>query len=325
MNKRINDAITNIQKEVELLTKKADETILKPKKLLPYPDKPDVLRYNLDYIGLGGTYNNGNYYRWAIDQEKSVDKLNDRKSKINAALDAYLEQIKPTFEDNKAIIAHNILVVDRIKLFMGEIGIPSTYSERDPKSRARIPKTISHSAGYLQDIRRNISLADSSYNAILNQIKTVRDSVDRTTSIRISKIVEEEKVAAKRAKEEEDARKLAYYQVKYGLPSDADYEIVLDKILSLDKYLRLGHYLLMNRNDWNDGYSYAETGLGGFGVDSDEDKLIVDTLQKIISDYDVDGRYFRDSEYGYDYLFSKVPEDLYKDYNEVFNNVEMDY
>ena len=36
---------------------------------------------------------------------------------------------------------------------MAEIGMPKSYSERDTKSRARYPKTITHSAGYIADLR----------------------------------------------------------------------------------------------------------------------------------------------------------------------------
>ena len=57
------------------------------------------------------------------------------------------------------------------------------------------------------------------------------------------------------------------------MPSAED---ILDVILEKDKYLRLAHYLLKNREDWNDGYSYAESGLNGFDVETETDKLIED-------------------------------------------------
>jgi len=90
---------------------------------------------------------------------------------------------------------------------------------------------------------------------------------------------------------------------------------LLDVILEKDKYLRLGHYLLKNREDWNDGYSYAENGLNGFIVESDEDGLIAADIQNCIDNWDGDGRCFRDCQYNYDHCFSLVKdEQLYKDY-----------
>ena len=103
---------------------------------------------------------------------------------------------------------------------------------------------------------------------------------------------------------------LALLRAKYT-PDDAESDkyTILDKILGKDKYLRLAYYLEQNRNDWNDGYNYAETGLDGFTAETDEDKRIVETLQETIreSDY-VDGRVFRDSWPTYGDLYGKVED-----------------
>jgi hypothetical protein len=55
-------------------------------------------------------------------------------------------------------------------------------------------------------------------------------------------------------------------------------------------------------------------------VETEEDSLIYDSLAPILNNEDVDGRYFRDNSYGYDYLRTLVPEDLLTDYNICLKN-----
>jgi hypothetical protein len=96
---------------------------------------------------------------------------------------------------------------------------------------------------------------------------------------------------------------------------------LLEAILRKNKYLYLAHYLSLNRGDWNDGYSYADTGLNGFTVETDEDKEIYADVCSYFEDFS-DGRVFRDSVWNYTRLFSMVSTDLMDDYNKVNEYVE---
>lgn len=102
----------------------------------------------------------------------------------------------------------------------------------------------------------------------------------------------------------------------------SDVHTIRDVILSKDKYLMLGYWLMRNREDWNDGYGYAEVGLSQFSIDSAEDAEIHASLTDIINrSYEeggIDGRVFRDCEYSYGYLFGKVnDQSLFKDYEKI--------
>lgn len=83
----------------------------------------------------------------------------------------------------------------------------------------------------------------------------------------------------------------------------------------MNKYLHLAHWLNRNREDWSDGYSYAEVGINNFKVENEQDREILDSLLALIDEnWDGDGRVFRDTKWNYDALYSLVPEDLRSDF-----------
>ena len=101
--------------------------------------------------------------------------------------------------------------------------------------------------------------------------------------------------------------------VKYDLDAEAEDCDIREAILSKDKYLHLAYWLERNRGDWNDGYSFAETGLSGFHAETAEDNDIVADISSYIEDWDGDGRVFRDCEYNYGVLYGMADEALMKD------------
>ena len=113
---------------------------------------------------------------------------------------------------------------------------------------------------------------------------------------------------------------MAMFRVKYTPDEpESDKQEILDAILEKNKYLRLAHYLRMNRGDWTDGYDYAETGLSGFVVETEVDSEIEKDITHHINNWDGDGRIFRDCEYNYNVIFGMVEdEQLMKDYNSVY-------
>jgi hypothetical protein len=109
---------------------------------------------------------------------------------------------------------------------------------------------------------------------------------------------------------------------KYALAIDSEPNEILNTILDKNKYLRLAYYLEKNRSDWNDGPYYAECGLEKFPVVSDIDREISKEISGHISDWDGDGRVFRDCKWNYSALYEMVGRDspeLYSDFIELTN------
>jgi len=112
---------------------------------------------------------------------------------------------------------------------------------------------------------------------------------------------------------------------KYDLDLTQDWEDLLDIVINKNKYLYLAYYLEKNRGDWNDGYSYAETGLDNFTIENELDQDIHNDIYSYIENWDGDGRVFRDCNYNYSYLYGIVADlesDLYKDFQVIKENVK---
>lgn len=226
----------------------------------------------------------------------------------------------PKIETNKKIRA---AVVD----FMKTVGIDETYSVYEvPNSRSRTKQWLKKKAGFTEDLARVGAVSDY-YEQSMNSLK------DYERRINEYKAVKQREETALQQKNQADALKaanlkeLAVLSVKYNTAVEADE--VLDAILLQNKYLRLAHFLLLNREDWNDGYSYAQQGLNGFSVENEHDAKIHEALSNLIENWDGDGRVFRDSEYGYDSLFelanSTAKPELIVDYNKAVELGKISY
>jgi len=76
------------------------------------------------------------------------------------AFDAKKKEVDEAHEKNLPAIENNKALRKKVELMMHAIGIPDSWSERDWKSRARTPKYIKHTAGYLGDLNRNCPVDD---------------------------------------------------------------------------------------------------------------------------------------------------------------------
>lgn len=232
---------------------------------------------------------------------------------VSSLLDQKTKEIEEIHAKNLSSIENNKIVRDKLEKLLKSIGLPESYRTRDYKSRARFPKYISVAAGYKSDLG-NIVISDG-YESAINDIKRKREQL--TTWVEAKKLVVQKEKEEKEKKELEvkRIRQFGVIAGRYCLTENDSEHDLLEVILSKDKYLKLGHFLLKNREDCNDGYSYAECGLNGFNIESEEDKLIVADIQNCIDNWDGDGRIFRDTEYNYDHCFSLIKdEQLYKDY-----------
>ncbi len=225
---------------------------------------------------------------------------------------------KEIHEKNLIAIENNKQVIEKIKLFMSNIGIPNSHYEKDTKSRARYPKDLEVRSGFLNDITRHISTDDG--------YKYFEDSYKRQIERIAAFEKEEEKkeqdiIRATESKEKEQKNRTlqSVLIIKYGLDYESSWESIRDEILSRDKYLRLGYYLEKNRGDWNDGCDYAETGLENFKIECDEDQKIYNEINDLCVNFgeNPDGRCFRDCEYNYSYLYSKANAELYNDLQKI--------
>ena len=263
----------------------------------------------------------GSFSGYAAAYNPPKSKVAEHAIKL---LEEQYQKDKALHENNIPAIENNKSLVSEIKAFMAEIGIPSTYSEVDKKSRARYPKSYTVQAGYLQDIERNIKRSDGFDES---QWTKLREKFTAELQKYQAEELSERNAAERASKEKEEKRKadmiLAGFLVKYGLEPLSEWDDVLDAILEKDKYLRLAHAMLETRNDWNDGYYKVENALNGFSADSPQDSEIIDDIQKCLDSAEdgIDGRVFRDTTWSYDRIFGYVDEDLMKDYNVAYEQV----
>jgi hypothetical protein len=194
-------------------------------------------------------------------------------------------------------------------------GIPEKVSVRKPRSR-RPWDTISVDSEWAITLGSHIPVYDdwprleSQYKTWLRECDEWRAKLD--AEVRAQK-------QAKEAHEKEIEREVVRREMvaRHGLPEVTTLHDVRWVLLNKNKYLRLAHFLEANRGDWSEGCDYAETGLNGFTVETDEDREIQKEISALCSDWDGDGRCFRDCKWNYGALYQKVPPELLADYQKV--------
>jgi hypothetical protein len=215
-----------------------------------------------------------------------------------------------THEENKVIAAQNSACFKKLADLMTTMGIKQTVT--DSKSRKMFKPQIR--ADFIREIEAQCKTYQPSmpdWDSIERTIKE-RAEKKRLADLEIQKKKDEEQSKKKENKVIIGLVKKYDIPVENGIPNARE---ILDVILEKDKYLRLAHYLLKNREDWNDGYSYAESGLSGFNIETEADQLIYDEISSCIGEnWDGDGRVFRSGKYSYDNIFGMANEDIYKDY-----------
>lgn len=312
--KTVDEALAFVARQHKLLETKVDETIPAFKKLLDYPALPGLFKYSLEYVNNNGEYNSSSRLYHKPHDCKTIEAIEKRRDGLLAVCESVPGLLEDIRQQNLEIIEHNKKVVEKIKLFMSTVGIPSSFSTTDPKSRARNPKPITNSAGYLQDIGRNIRVQDAVYTSILSTVEQKKKTIQAWSAAAMSSIVEMEKATKAIEKQKKLEQLLAMMKIKYNLPFDADQREILDHIVDSNKYLRLADAMLTAREDFSecDG---VENALNCFTIDDHTDKLIADDVNDTLERWDGDGRAFRDCEWNYGAVMSYAPADLVNDYN----------
>lgn len=306
------------------LLRKVDDNVSKPLPIKEFPKKSGYIISGDVTLGSSSSnmFENKSYYGgW--QEITSSEALTKRLDKIKEVAQVYINDCQTVFNENIEAVEHNKKVVAKVTSLMKAIGIPDTYYESYFRtSRSSKMTTDTKRAGYLQDIDRNIKLHNPAVPTLKDIVGDNYSGLVYYYNSLISKLKEAERKAEVEKQQKENEHKVALLRAKYT-PDDAmseGYEI-LEGVLSKCKYLRLAYYLEKNRGDWSDGYDYAETGISGFTVETEEDQEIYTLINNLIQDGqesgDIDGRVFRDCEYNYGYLFTKVDESLMKDYNAI--------
>lgn len=317
----------SIQNKVDSLQKLADSQIQPPKKFKEYTKVSDPkYRWN-EYRERGWSSDNLNvqYYFWSsnawsegeITQESLIKTLKYFDSTLN-------EWVQDNLENrlyNEEVIKHNQLQYERVERIMETLGVKKVFSSWGYKtSRSRKMTENRKLAEWPNEVRGALPI-NCGYEATLKKLKNKRDTIEAFGK----KWIEDNEERIRKEKEEaivkeESQRKLkvlAGLCVKYNLDLESEEYDILQAVIGKCRYLYLAHYLECNRNDWNDGCDYAETGLSGFDIVTKLDQEIYDDVNSYCKDWDGDGRCFRDCKFNYSTLYSMVDEGLMKDYNAV--------
>lgn len=296
---------------------KVSETIKKPKSWIKFPNKCNYTHGKWQIGGYPSDLFVSGYFNTEVSTMEALDAWKDGAI---AAVNKYIEDCSKIVEQNKEVAEHNNEVRLQVRTFMEELGVPATFSHSYFKtSRSSRKTTETRRAGYLEDLDR---LIGGPSTPSLN-VDYYTQGLDKKYEELKQKILQKEREALKKKQQEEALHKISLVRAKYT-PEDysSTYEDILEVILNKNKYLKLAHYLLMNRNDWSDGCNYAELGINSFSVEDTIDQEIHDEISGLIDDWDSDGRAFRDCEYNYSVLFGMVDDaELMKDYDKIYELV----
>lgn len=209
----------------------------------------------------------------------------------------------PAIEINKAVAAH-------IEALMTEVGMPKSYRERDMKSRARNPVYSTRAAGWIGDIQRNCRTDDSfdaathAYERLLTEYKAYAQRAEKEAGELEAKHQREQAQLLEKRKADME---LAAVLLRYELPIESDWGVVLDVLRGKDQRLDLAVAMEQTRGDWSEGPYRVRNALDRFTIETTEDKDIANDVLSCLEDFD-DGRVFRDTTWSYGVLFASVKD-----------------
>lgn len=220
------------------------------------------------------------------------------------------EADKATHESNLPAIENNLAIVERITSLMDDIGMPKRWSERDSRSRSRYPRTISHDAGYLTDLRREVKVDDGwtyrqQQHAQLLERYLAYEAQAAEADARSAAAAERERQAeVERRKADVE---LAAILLRYELPIESSWADVLEALRSRNQRLDLAVAMQQTRCDWSEGPWRVRSAVDRFTMETDDDKAIINDVIDGLTDFE-DGRVFRDCIWNYDALFGSVED-----------------
>lgn len=213
-------------------------------------------------------------------------------------------------EKNAEALANNQVIRGRVLALMAEVGMPEKFVQRDPNSRARVPKSMTLRAGYLTDLDRECKVDDgyafatTSYEQMLKEYQDYRKKAEGEAAREknLAEIAERERLEKRRA----DLELVTIIQ-RYRLPIESEWGDVLEALRTRDQRLDLAVAMEDVRSDWNDGCGAVEFALSRFTIRDNEDKEIAADVLGCTRDFE-DGRVFRDTTWSYDALYASAAD-----------------
>lgn len=325
----------SLKKEMERLQSLADAQVQPPKTLQKYTDHTKSVYKYSRFDNMWGTFNlTLEYYFWqkSIFARKVVtqEELDSALAQFDSAVEKWKSDNLEAYQFNREVIKHNTLQYERVRTIMKTLGVKEMFTRSYFKtSRSRKMTTERTAAKWPTEVRDALPMK-CGWEDIIGKFKNRREQIE-TFGLKMIK-EQEEKVRKETAekerkkKEEKRLKTLSILGAKYDLGIEAEPEDIQDAIINQCKYLRLAHFMELNRGNWNDGYSYAKEGLNNFNVESSQDQEIYDDIQECIeSGYDggIDGRIFRDTKWNYSVIYGLVDEKLMKDYQAISEYVKV--
>ncbi len=223
-----------------------------------------------------------------------------------AKLQEAIEKDRALHENNKLALEQNKLIADRWKQCASSLGIPPSYYAPDPTSRARIPKSILCSSGWVMDLERMVKLSDGFESAERRHTSLLESyrEFERKAIVkqRAEDQLEKHQAEALIRKRKADIE-IALVIDRYQLDLSSDWEDILDVLCQKDQLLNLAIAMEMTRNDWSDGPSRVLDAL--FHPTTPTEKAIIDEVSELCEDFD-DGRVFRDCKWNYNTLYNTI-------------------
>lgn len=295
-------AIEKLEAHVQSLEKRANDSFPKIEKLKELPAS------SLQSVPYLSAFCHKGYYSGNVPFT-TVEQVNNKLEEYRKMMEEDIQRIKVVHEENIPKIESNKILREKITFLMEQVGMPSTWTKSYFKSsRSRTRTTERCSAGYVEDLRRCIPVDDGAETKI-RDVQNTFDTFSRKAVEERDRINKEQKEKQEAEQAVKSARDLAWMQVKYGLPSEAEWSEVKEAILEQDKYLKLASAMESTRNDWSDGFYRVEYALSGFIVENDADEAVVNELTGILGSEESDGRVFRDCTNNYTVLYGLVKDE----------------
>ncbi|MGM1044793.1 MAG: hypothetical protein ACQEXX_01465 [Bacillota bacterium] len=269
-------------------------------------------------ISKGIRFEENYHYVYIYFDESNNESLDNMFEFINKIADSD----KNTHEENIEKVNTNRATEKKVFDILEQIGINNTYYGYKT-SRSRDTSKMYYN--FPSEIKKQIPTIYSE-SKLDDLRKSLIERVKKIWHDEVYKMKKQRQEKEKQEKEKEHNKKLALLLAKYDLELTDSWDDLLDKIIDKNKYLRLAHYLEENRNNWTDGFSFAESGLNNFSIENDVDQDIMDNIQShMYENWGGDGRVFRDCTYNYSVIYGMAAEKdihLYKDYEVVKEHVE---
>lgn len=275
-------------------------------------------------------YLTDNCYFWLCQHKTDISSflkkrtyfnLNEKEiQKLLSVIEAIIEHDKLIHEENILKNKSNQQTLNALYNLFDRIGIKTKYYDYSKKKKTTEMITYD----WVKELKKQIPV----YNEKLLEdlVKKYKDMIQRWYNEEIQRIEEEQKRIEEERKKKVQERELVLLLTKYNLELDADWEDLLEVILSKNKYLKLAYFLEQNRLDWSNGCEYALKGLHNFTIENEIDQKIYDDIYQYVRNWEdyCDGRVFRDCEFNYNVLYNMAKEqdlELYNDCIKIINKL----